>query len=712
MILPSILLQEIEKRRCLLFVGAGLSINADLPPGMTMPTWSQLAEQLAEHLKQLHEHLSTVEKKPLEIISLYERILGRNILITAMAELLHVQDAKPGPVHKKLAKINEFDTIVTTNFEHLLEQSYKPEKVNVIVGDENIVRYSPHTHTNIIKIHGDFSNYQKLVITRKDYDAFHKNYPVLTTNVSAWFSTKIPLFIGYSLNDPHFIQIRDFLKGALGNFLNRWFVVRFDATKDEIEKALGDNMVIINLPTDGKTKEDALLEFLCEIQDYITTKQVGSLTSPEDPQERPREIKEVSKDNLTGRVVNAFSGLEVSLRATLEKFDHTEKHLKNRPFSFLVKSALPSGILTTSDMGEISQIQKIRNSVVHAQSQVTRKDVEYVEKLAAHFVQKLSKMETVTILPIQIELSVNKDFFQDGDTLTISGKVSKILPNLPVTVQIMGADSSLVHVSQLEVDTKGHFDNTFNTGRPLWQKSGKYTITAIYGADENKATRIINYEKTEPELTDEIQLKIDGKSHTILCLIEGGSFKGYYATLGTNVLTILTNTYVDGRLSLRIPRHLLDAKKDDGDDGFFVLVDGEEVDFYETKTVADRTLTVDFAMGSEEIMIVGTTVLGGETLQKDVVKILESSGTPRDDEKYLKPQTLIIKKGQTVTWENCDSVGHTVTSGTPEGGHNGNFDSGMFVGDSTYCKTFDKTGTYRYFCIVHPWKEGKIIVTE
>ena len=76
MTLSSILLREIEKRRCLLFVGAGLSINADLPPGMTMPTWSQLAEQLAEQLKQLHEHLSTVEKKPLEIISLYEENSG------------------------------------------------------------------------------------------------------------------------------------------------------------------------------------------------------------------------------------------------------------------------------------------------------------------------------------------------------------------------------------------------------------------------------------------------------------------------------------------------------------------------------------------------------------------------------------------------------------------------------------------------------------
>ena len=178
------------------------------------------------------------------------------------------------------------------------------------------------------------------------------------------------------------------------------------------------------------------------------------------------------------------------------------------------------------------------------------------------------------------------------------------------------------------------------------------------------------------------------------------------------MLTILTNTFADGKLSLRIPRQLLDAKKDDEDDGFFVLVDGEEADFGETKTSSDRTLTVEFAIGSKEIMIIGTTIIGDAILQKDVVKILEGTGTPRDDKKYLNPQTLIIKKGQTVTWENCDSIGHSVTSGTPEGGLDGYFDSDMFVGGNTYCATFDKVGTYRYFCIFHPWKEGKIIITE
>ncbi len=54
---------------------------------------------------------------------------------------------------------------------------------------------------------------------------------------------------------------------------------------------------------------------------------------------------------------------------------------------------------------------------------------------------------------------------------------------------------------------------------------------------------------------------------------------------------------------------LIDAKMGDQDDTFFVLVDGEEVDFEETTTSTDRTLTIQFPAGAEEIEIIGTFVV-------------------------------------------------------------------------------------------------------
>jgi hypothetical protein len=58
-----------------------------------------------------------------------------------------------------------------------------------------------------------------------------------------------------------------------------------------------------------------------------------------------------------------------------------------------------------------------------------------------------------------------------------------------------------------------------------------------------------------------------------------------------------------------LPRELIDAKIGSEDDVFFVLVDGAEVDFTESKTATHRFLTVPFIHGSEEIEVIGTFVV-------------------------------------------------------------------------------------------------------
>ena len=96
------------------------------------------------------------------------------------------------------------------------------------------------------------------------------------------------------------------------------------------------------------------------------------------------------------------------------------------------------------------------------------------------------------------------------------------------------------------------------------------------------------------------------------------------------------------------------------------------------------------------------------------VNIAQGSGMPGCDETnecYL-PYSITIFVGDTVKWENPDSAAHTVTSGNISDGHDGTFDSGLFMAGGTFEFTFDDAGTYDYFCMVHPWMIGKIIVND
>ena len=89
------------------------------------------------------------------------------------------------------------------------------------------------------------------------------------------------------------------------------------------------------------------------------------------------------------------------------------------------------------------------------------------------------------------------------------------------------------------------------------------------------------------------------------------------------------------------------------------------------------------------------------------------SSTPgcEDTNACFIPNPVTIDIGDTVTWENVDNAAHTVTSGSPADGPDGVFDSSLIMaGGASFSHTFNAAGTYDYFCMVHPWMYGSVIV--
>ncbi len=75
------------------------------------------------------------------------------------------------------------------------------------------------------------------------------------------------------------------------------------------------------------------------------------------------------------------------------------------------------------------------------------------------------------------------------------------------------------------------------------------------------------------------------------------------------------------------------------------------------------------------------------------------------------PDVINVAPGTTVEWENNDKVSHTVTSGNPSDNQTGTiFDSSLIAAGKDFSFTFNNPGTYNYFCQVHPWMTGQVIV--
>ena len=75
------------------------------------------------------------------------------------------------------------------------------------------------------------------------------------------------------------------------------------------------------------------------------------------------------------------------------------------------------------------------------------------------------------------------------------------------------------------------------------------------------------------------------------------------------------------------------------------------------------------------------------------------------------PSMVTLDIGGEVTWMNDDTAAHTVTSGTPQGGPDGIFDSSLIMAGSSFSHVFEEAGSYDYFCMVHPWMAGMVMVS-
>jgi len=104
-------------------------------------------------------------------------------------------------------------------------------------------------------------------------------------------------------------------------------------------------------------------------------------------------------------------------------------------------------------------------------------------------------------------------------------------------------------------------------------------------------------------------------------------------------------------------------------------------------------------LGSEGIVI-GSDI---PKVQTDKVSIVKNSWNPEITESYA-PLAIEVLAGTTVTWTNDDSVVHTVTETENK------FDSEFIQAGSDWKFKFENEGEYGYFCTLHPWMKGAVIV--
>lgn len=125
-----------------------------------------------------------------------------------------------------------------------------------------------------------------------------------------------------------------------------------------------------------------------------------------------------------------------------------------------------------------------------------------------------------------------------------------------------------------------------------------------------------------------------------------------------------------------------------------------------------KTVTIGSIFAVFALMMVAPPALADHvTVEVSIPEGTSLPGCQETDECFI-PSTIVIDEGSEVVWTNDDTAAHTVTSGTMQTGPDGRFDSGLFMAGKTYSHIFEEAGEYPYFCLVHPWMVGTVIVQE
>ena len=211
-----------------------------------------------------------------------------------------------------------------------------------------------------------------------------------------------------------------------------------------------------------------------------------------------------------------------------------------------------------------------------------------------------------------ISVQTDDENYDEGDTILISGTVTTIIGDTPVTLQLF-KDGNMVQVAQFAVAQDGNYSHTIIAEGPQWKNSGEYIVKVVYG-EANISETSFNFVTANKIIQTSDNYEVDAG--------DSGTFDIRYSIRGATLDSITINPEIlgldvaitamdEGTLVLDLPRKFIDAERQNGkDEEFIIIIDDVEVKHNESSSFSEiRTVSIDFEKNDSTIQIIGTHVI-------------------------------------------------------------------------------------------------------
>jgi len=235
---------RLRDRKASVLVGAGFSKNADTNnPKCTFPDWNELGHIFYKFLKYKEP---SEDEHCLDVLHLAEEIEIKNdrpCLNDLLKKSIPDTSFQPGSLHHQLLEL-PWNNVFTTNYDTLLERTNK--KIRKIY-EYSIVKtkddFYSAKHNKIIKLHGSLPN-GLFIITEEDYRKYPKDYAPFVNAIQQILLEDTVCLIGFSGEDPNFLEWNGWLHDKLGKNSHRIYLVGL-LNLTEVQKKLFEKRNII-----------------------------------------------------------------------------------------------------------------------------------------------------------------------------------------------------------------------------------------------------------------------------------------------------------------------------------------------------------------------------------------------------------------------------------------------------------------------------------
>jgi SIR2-like domain len=206
---PEDLVWDVAARRSVLFLGAGVSRNAENAHGVHPREWTDFLKHLASLVPEVALQAEVTQciddADLLTACELVRKYLSAPVFKTEMLQEFSGNGYRPAKIHDDLSLVDS-RLVMTTNFDKLYENRANQLQDNTVIVknyyDKDVADVFRRQDRIVLKVHGTIDAADQTIFTRSQYALARRDYGHFYQLLRGVFVTHTFVFLGASMRDP------------------------------------------------------------------------------------------------------------------------------------------------------------------------------------------------------------------------------------------------------------------------------------------------------------------------------------------------------------------------------------------------------------------------------------------------------------------------------------------------------------------------------